>query len=92
MAEDSVGKQVMDAISAPAKAVSDFVHKVTGGASTAPNSAINQGMGVETDYSRSEHAKAVAAANASYAASQAGQAHGQTQRRERLTRKYSGKK
>jgi hypothetical protein len=92
MAEDSLSKQVMDAISAPAKKVTDFVSKMTAGVSTAPNSAVNHGMGVETDYSRSEHAKDVAAANASYARSAAGSAHGQTQRRERLTRKYgSGK-
>lgn len=86
MAEDSLGKQVMDAISSPARKVSEFVDRVTGHASTAPPTP----QSAKPDYSW--HAQMVKQANDSYAKSQAGQAHGQTARRQRLTRKYQGQK
>lgn len=90
MAQQDVGREVMDSIGGPINKAIDTAKKYLG---MVPSpGASSSSTGAETDYSRSEHAKAVAAANASYAKSAAGQAHGQTARRQRLARKYAGKK
>ena len=92
MAEDSVGKQVMDSISAPARKISDFVDRITGHASTAPGSA-NTSNSVHMNWKPEPSAEQKAdIARRAKSTSDPSYADHQAPRKKRLSRKYgSGK-